>query len=66
MILKEWLLGRFLPMWAKETVYKDNQRLQDEVKALQAENSELRAYIDGLERGMRSQRRIVIRNEVSK
>lgn len=57
---KKWLINTFLPAYAKDT-------LLQEAKKLAAENAELRhqikerdAYIEGLERGIRNQRRIII------
>ena len=58
--LKTWLIKEFLPADAKDALIK-------EVKLLVAENEELKhkvaerdAYIEGLERGIRNQRRIII------
>ena len=51
--MKRWLLEGFLPMWAKETVLQDNRQLRRELRQLQQENQVLRAYIRGLEKGMR-------------
>ena len=58
--IKEWLINRFLPLWAKETVLADNKRLIREVRRLEAENDRLRAYVDGVNAGTRGLRRIVI------
>ena len=55
--MKRWFLERFLPMWAKETVFTDNRRLWAENRALAQKNRELRAYIKGLETGMRRSRK---------
>lgn len=58
--LKKWLISEFLPAWAKDSVFEENRRLQSEIVRLQATIAERDAYIDGLERGIRSQRRIII------
>lgn len=50
--MKKWLIERFLPMWAKETVLYDNRCLQQENKLLRQKNRELESYIRGLHRGM--------------
>ena len=63
---RKWLLETFLPAWAKDTVYADNQKMQELIERQQREIGELNAYIDGLETGLRSIRRIVIRNEVKR
>ena len=58
--IKEWLINRFLPLWAKETVLADNRKLKREVERLEVENDRLRVYVDGMNAGMRSVRRIII------
>ncbi len=63
--LRTWLLERFLPAWAKDTVYRENQALQARVAQQVQDIRELNAYIDGLETGLRSSRqRIVIQSGV--
>ena len=47
--MKRWLTNNFLPMWAKETVFADNKRLQKENVRLQLEVDLLKSYIQGLE-----------------
>lgn len=58
--MKKWLLDRFLPMWAKETVLSDNRRLKRQLRAAEKENERLQAYIQGLETGIRAAKRITI------
>lgn len=60
-----WLLDRFLPAWAKDSVYRENAALRDKLERQEQEIRRLNAYIDGLEAGLRSMRRIVIQNGVS-
>lgn len=62
--IKTWLLERFLPAWAKESAYRENQLLRAKLDDRDREIGELNAYIDGLETAMRSMRRIVIQNGV--
>ena len=64
--LREWFVNKFLPAWAKDSVYRENETLKAEIDRLRAENKRLNAYIDGFEAGFRAQRRIVIHNEVKK
>ena len=64
--LRTWLLETFLPAWAKDSVYKENADLKCRISELEAEKARLNAYIDGLEAGVRAQRKIVIKNEVAK
>ena len=58
--MKRWLVDRFLPMWAKETVLADNRRLMAENRKLRQENREQQAYIQGLEAGIRAGRNVRI------
>lgn len=57
---KKWLISEFLPAWAKDSVLEENRRLQSEITRLCAIIAERDAYIEGLERGIRNQRRIII------
>lgn len=61
---RQWLLERFLPAWAKDSVYRENKLLRAKLDERGQEIRELEAYIDGLETALRSMRRIVIRNGV--
>ena len=64
--LKTWLLERFLPAWAKDSVYKENAHLRARIASLESEKRELEAYIDGVGDALRVLRRgITIKNEVS-
>ena len=58
--MKKWLTDRFLPMWAKETVLSDNRQLKRQVRLLQQENERMKAYIQGLEMGIRAGKKITI------
>ena len=58
--IKQWFYNHFLPMWAKETLLRDNQKLLKEVDSLYQKLEQKDAYIAGLEAGMRAQRRIII------
>lgn len=64
--MKKWLIDRFLPMWAKETVLMDNRRLKRELRQNQQEMEKMKMYIQGLETGMRAVKRITIQTGGSK
>ena len=65
--LKRWLIERILPVWAREALMDEIERLKESNRQLAAERDRLNAYIEGLENGIRSQRRIIINNgEVKK
>ena len=55
--MKKWLTERFLPMWAKETLCRENRLLYKKVRQLEEECRNLRAYARGLELGLRACRR---------
>lgn len=61
---RQWLLERFLPAWAKDSVYRENKLLRAKLDERDQEIRELNAYADGLETALRSMRRIVIQNGV--
>lgn len=52
--MKKWLVENFLPMWAKETVLAENRKLKRQNQRLGHELRELVAYIEGIEKGLRS------------
>lgn len=56
--MKQWLQKHFLPMWAKETVLRDNRLLERENEDLRQKVHELEAYIAGLQAGLRTLKRI--------
>ena len=66
--IRRWLIERFLPTWAKQELLAENATLKVENAKLRAKVREQEAFINGLEAGIRAQRRIVINNnrEVSK
>lgn len=60
--IKRWLIEKILPVWAKEDLWKEIDRLQQINHEQETHIKQLDAYIDGLEYGIRNQRRIVINN----
>lgn len=61
---KRWLIEKYLPMWAKQSVFAENEQLKRRLAEKEQELAELRSYCTGLEVGMRANRRITINNEV--
>lgn len=55
--MRKWLTDHFLPLWAKETVLRDNRLLRAENEALRQKVSDLEHYIRGLHRGLRGRRK---------
>lgn len=58
--IKNWFYNRFLPMWAKESIFREYKELQLENEELRKKVAEQDAYIAGLSAGIKSLRRIVI------
>lgn len=58
--IKRWLVERFLPVYLKEELMEENKRLREELQELRTHVRELNAYAEGLEYGLRSQRRLVV------
>ena len=59
---KQWLLNKYLPAYCKESLKEDNDQLRERVQELTAENNELKAYINGMQRGLRAVKKIHIVN----
>lgn len=57
---KTWLFNTFLPAYAKDTLLREAEKLAAENAELKHQIAERDAYIEGLERGIRNQRRIII------
>lgn len=56
---RTWLLERFLPAWAKDSVYQENRALRERLDRKEQEIRQLNAYIDGMEAALRRQRIVV-------
>lgn len=58
--IKHWFFNRFLPAYLKDLLLVENEKLYQRVADLERQLKEKDAYIDGLQDGIKSQRRIVI------
>lgn len=58
--LKNWLIKRILPIWAREQLMKENEELRREIEDMRMRLKLKDEYIDGLTDGIRAQRRIII------
>ena len=56
--MRKWLIERFLPMWAKQTVYLENQRLREENTRLRQSLQVRESYIRGMHAGLRRKTRL--------
>ncbi|MBO4938484.1 MAG: hypothetical protein J6C98_05730 [Oscillospiraceae bacterium] len=63
---KLWLIEQFLPVWLKSELLRENDRLRAELREKDTHIRELNAYIEGLEFGLRTQRRITINNRLGR
>ena len=54
--MKKWLQEGVLPMWAKESVLRDNRIRRREKAARRQQVKELKAYIRGMQAGLRRKR----------
>ena len=57
--LRKWLLERFLPAWAKDSVCRENQALREKLAQQEQEIRELNAFLDGVETALRKQRIVI-------
>lgn len=55
--MRKWLTENFLPLWAKETVLRDNRNLRAENEMLRQKVKELESYIQGIHIGLRGRRK---------
>ena len=58
--IKRWLIERILPVWAREELLAQIGQLEKQNTELKHEVALRDEYINGLECGIRAQRRIVI------
>ncbi len=56
---RNWLLGRFLPEYCKQSLLEENGILKLQISELEQELSESKAYIRGLEYGVQKQKHIL-------
>ena len=47
--MRKWLINKFLPTWAKETVFAENRTLNKRNQQLEQEVAVLKAKIYGME-----------------
>ena len=55
--MKKWLTEKYLPLWAKETVLRDNRNLRSENELLRQKVKELDSYSQGIHMGLRGRRK---------
>lgn len=60
--IKQWLINRILPIWARHELQEENERLLGVIAKQKLQIKEQAAYIEGLETGICALRKIVINN----
>lgn len=60
--MKKWLVEHYLPMWAKESVLRENRQLKRQLRLVEQENREIKAYARGLETGQKAAKRVQVYN----
>lgn len=58
--LRDWLVNKYLPDWAVQTILEENKQLQRKLEHLKEEYRTLQAYTDGLEYALHRGARIEI------
>lgn len=58
--IKELLVEKYLPAWAKLEAAEERERMQKRIRELEEENRQLKSYITGMQDALRRQRKIVI------
>ena len=58
--MKKWLVEHYLPMWAKESVLRENRQLKRQLRLVEQENREIKAYARGLETGHKALKRVQV------
>ncbi len=57
---RSWIINKALPIYARESLQTEITKLREENERLRAKLDRLNAYINGLEAGIKAQRRIII------
>ena len=55
--MRKWLTENFLPLWAMETVLRDDRLLKEQNEVQRLRLGELESYMRGIHRGLRGRRK---------
>ena len=58
--LRDWLVNKYLPAWAVQTILEENKQLHGKLEHLKEDYKTLQAYTDGLEYALHRGTRIEI------
>jgi cell division protein FtsB len=59
---KKWFFEKYLPAYCREKLTEENEDLKKQLQQAAAENRELKAYINGMQTGLKSVKKIQINN----
>lgn len=59
---KKWLYDKYLPAYCREKLIEENEDFKKQLQEAKAENRELKAYINGMQTGLKSVKKIQINN----
>lgn len=60
--IKKWFFEKYLPAYCREKLTEENDGLKKELQKAKAENSELKAYINGMQASLKAVKKIQIIN----
>lgn len=60
--IKRWFFEKYLPAYCREKLTEENDNLRKELQEAKAKNNELKAYINGMQIGLKAVKKIQIIN----
>lgn len=60
--LKKWFFEKYLPAYCREKLTEENDELKKQLQNAKEENNELKAYINGMQIGLKAVKKIQIIN----
>lgn len=60
--IKKWFFEKYLPAYCREKLTEENDELKKQLQEAKEENNELKAYINGMQVGLKAVKKIQIIN----
>lgn len=60
--IKRWFFEKYLPAYCREKLTEENDELKKQLQDAKEENNELKAYINGMQVGLKAVKKIQIIN----
>lgn len=60
--IKKWFFEKYLPAYCREKLIEENDDLRKELQEAKVKNNELKAYINGMQIGLKAVKKIQIIN----